>query len=100
MHPERVCLLRTALGSLSTQDKVDVNGPAAHPVYKFLKAETNTNKVPWNYWKALVDRSGKAIKSFGPSVDPLSFEGDVRGLLPLCGLLTDLCTELHRAGPP
>ena len=65
----------------TTQDKVDVNGPSTHPVYKFLKAETNTSKVPWNYWKALVDRSGQPVKSFGPSFDPLGFEGDVRRLL-------------------
>ena len=58
-----------------------MNGPTTHPVYKFLKASTNTNKVPWNYWKALVDRSGKPIKSFGPTFNPLDFEGDVR-LLP------------------
>jgi len=35
--------------------------------------------VPWNYWKALVGRDGKPMKAFGPTVDPLSFEDDVRG---------------------
>ncbi|KAK9839482.1 hypothetical protein WJX81_004921 [Elliptochloris bilobata] len=67
--------------SLPVMDKLDVNGPTTHPVYAFLKAETHTNKVPWNYWKALCSRDGKPIKSFGPTFDPLNFENDVRLLL-------------------
>lgn len=83
-------LLLLMLCVLTTQDKVDVNGINTHPVYQFLKAETNTNKVPWNYWKVLVDRSGKPVKSFGPTFDPLNFEGDVRRLP---------CPPLHYSGP-
>lgn len=30
-------------------EKIDVNGPDAHIVYKFLKAKTNTSAIGWNF---------------------------------------------------
>ena len=55
--------------------KVPWKGNVQADVPRCLRAR----KVPWNYWKALVGRDGKPMKAFGPTVDPLSFEDDVRG---------------------
>ena len=30
-------------------EKVDVNGPKTHEVFKFLKAKTNVKTIPWNF---------------------------------------------------
>src|SRR5215470_11928733 len=42
--------------------KIDVNGAAAHPLYKFLKSEKSgllVSAIKWNFTKFLVDRSGR-----------------------------------------
>lgn len=42
------------------QDKVEVNGPATHPVYEFLKGscESCSGEVSWNFAaKFIVDKS-------------------------------------------
>lgn len=80
-------------------DKVNVNGPNAHPLYNLLREEqpvsfptsskgslpTGYGNTPgaleWNYVKFLVDRNGHAVKRFKPTFDPIDFEGDVRLLL-------------------
>lgn len=75
-------------------DKLEVNGPDAHPLYKFLRAGKplslpsssapppgERGRIEWNYVKFLVDRDGQPVKRFKPAFDPLDFEGDVRLLL-------------------
>lgn len=54
-------------------EKIDVNGPSAHPLYKWLKKQKSGllgPKIKWNYTKFLIDRDGKVIKRFGPSKQP------------------------------
>lgn len=72
------------------QDKIDVNGDSAHPLYKYMK-RTLPKSVPlrrspsvgekgiieWNYVKFLVDRNGIPVRRYSPRFDPLQFEGDV-----------------------
>jgi len=74
-------------------DKILVNGPDAHPLYKYLKGAQPTalpgsqatrprnGEVAWNYEKFIVDRSGAAVKRYKSAFDPAEFEGDVRLLL-------------------
>lgn len=31
--------------------QIDVNGPTAHPVYKFLKTSSDNSELPWNFVK-------------------------------------------------
>lgn len=64
--------------------KVDVNGPAADPLYKWLKAETpgsDNRDVEWNFAKFLVDREGKPVKRFGDKFDPAAIAPDIEKLL-------------------
>ncbi|SFO07445.1 glutathione peroxidase [Proteiniclasticum ruminis] len=65
-------------------DKIDVNGDAAHPLFKHLRKETKGllgDAVKWNFTKFLVDRNGKVLKRYAPQVDPLDIEKDIRKLL-------------------
>jgi glutathione peroxidase len=45
--------------------KIDVNGPGAHPLYKFLTREKRgilgTGRIKWNFTKFLIDRAGKVV---------------------------------------
>ncbi|MDZ7627399.1 MAG: glutathione peroxidase [Parvularculaceae bacterium] len=54
--------------------KVDVNGEAAHPLYKFLKTEkkglAGSEAIKWNFTKFLVDREGEVVARFGPQDTP------------------------------
>lgn len=58
-----------------------MNGKDAHPLYTFLKKETKSGDIKWNYTKFLVDRKGVPVKCFGSLFDPIDFEDDVRAPL-------------------
>ena len=47
-------------------------------MYTFLKEETKSGDIKWNYTKFLVDRKGVPVKCFGSLFDPIDFEDDVR----------------------
>ena len=61
--------------------KVDVNGDAAAPVYRFLKREKpgllGTQAIKWNFTKFLVDRGGNVVARFAPNDTPDSIEPEV-----------------------
>jgi len=65
--------------------KIEVNGPDAHPLYKYLKNQKSGGLfgrgIKWNFTKFLVDKQGNVIKRFGPTVKPLSMKGDIEKLL-------------------
>ena len=65
--------------------KVDVNGPAAHPLYAWLKHEKKgllgSEGIKWNFTKFLVDRSGKVVARFAPTDTPQSLEGAIEAVL-------------------
>ena len=65
--------------------KIDVNGVAAHPLYKHLKQEApgllGTKLIKWNFTKFLVGRDGKVVKRYGPQTPPEAIENDIAALL-------------------
>lgn len=65
--------------------KIDVNGDATHPLYKFLKANANgilgSESIKWNFTKFLVDREGNVIKRYAPATSPAQIEADIVELL-------------------
>jgi len=65
--------------------KIDVNGPQAHPLYAWLKAQKKgvlgTEGIKWNFTKFLVDRNGKVVDRFAPTVEPKALEGAIEALL-------------------
>jgi glutathione peroxidase len=65
--------------------KIDVNGPQAHPLYKFLKGEKpgvlGTEAIKWNFTKFLIDRQGNVVKRYAPTTSPESIACDIEQLL-------------------
>jgi glutathione peroxidase len=65
--------------------KIDVNGPATHPLYAYLKSAKKgllgSEGVKWNFTKFLVDRRGEVVKRFAPTETPQSLEGAIEALL-------------------
>jgi len=55
-------------------EKIDVNGPNAHPLYRFLKNKAHGyfgfRRIPWNFTKFLISREGKVLKRFSPITSP------------------------------
>ena len=64
--------------------KVDVNGPSAHPLYRFLtKAKRGLlgSGIKWNFTKFLIDRQGYVVDRFGPSTAPPRLARKIEALL-------------------
>ena len=65
--------------------KIDVNGPAAHPLYAWLKKQKKgvlgTEGIKWNFTKFLVDRKGQVKGRFGPATEPKALESAIEALL-------------------
>jgi glutathione peroxidase len=64
--------------------KIEVNGPDADPLYKWLKAETpgsDNAEIEWNFAKFLVGRDGKPIRRFATKTEPAALRSDIEALL-------------------
>jgi len=65
--------------------KIDVNGPAAHPLYKHLTSARRgflgTKAIKWNFTKFLIDRDGNVVARYAPAVAAERLETDVQRLL-------------------
>jgi glutathione peroxidase len=64
--------------------KIDVNGPNAHPLYRYLKASKRgflgRQAIAWNFTKFLVGKNGDVLKRYGPRRKPEDIEKDVARL--------------------
>lgn len=64
--------------------KVDVNGPTAHPIFKYLKGKLGGllgSRIKWNFTKFLIDPKGRPVKRFAPITKPEALEKDILKLL-------------------
>ena len=64
--------------------KIDVNGDAAHPLYKYLKAQKSGllgRGIRWNFTKFLIDRQGNVVKRYAPQTPPSKLESVIEKLL-------------------
>ena len=65
--------------------KVDVNGPNADPLWKWLKSEKpgllGIEAIKWNFTKFLVGKDGKVIKRFAPNDEPDAMRADIEAAL-------------------
>jgi glutathione peroxidase len=65
--------------------KVDVNGDAAHPLWKWLTSAApgllGTSSIKWNFTKFLIGRDGRPIKRYGPTDTPESMRADIEAAL-------------------
>jgi glutathione peroxidase len=65
--------------------KVDVNGPHASPLFRWLKKEARgllgTESVKWNFTKFLVGRHGEVVTRFAPTTKPEALRKAIEKLL-------------------
>ena len=71
--------------SFPMMSKIDVNGPAAHPLYQWLSAEApgllGIKSIKWNFTKFLVGKDGKVIRRYAPSDKPADLAKDIEAAL-------------------
>ncbi|EZQ10931.1 MULTISPECIES: glutathione peroxidase [unclassified Acinetobacter] len=64
--------------------KVDVKGPEAHVIFRYL---TNNSKgilgsgIKWNFTKFLIGKDGKVLNRYAPTTKPESIEDDIQKAL-------------------
>lgn len=65
--------------------KVEVNGPGTIDLYDWLKREARgvwgTRAIKWNFTKFLIDRSGRVVRRYAPTVKPEKIAGGIEALL-------------------
>jgi glutathione peroxidase len=65
--------------------KIDVNGDAAHPLFKYLtstkKGLLGSEAIKWNFTKFLVGKDGSVIERYAPTTKPEDLEADIRKAL-------------------
>lgn len=65
-------------------EKVDVNGPHAHPLFKYLSEHKKGilgGSIKWNFTKFLIDSNGNVVDRFSPTSSPLKAEQKIIELL-------------------
>lgn len=65
-------------------EKVDVNGPQAHPVYEWLRSQKGGlvgSKIKWNFTKFLIGRDGQVIERYAPTTKPEKLKADIEKAL-------------------
>ena len=65
--------------------KIAVNGAAANPLYRFLKAARpgllGSEAIKWNFTKFLVGRDGAVLRRYAPADEPESLAADIAAAL-------------------
>jgi glutathione peroxidase len=65
--------------------KVDVNGDAAHPLFKYLTSEKKgllgSEAIKWNFTKFLIGKDGEVIERYAPTTKPEDLAKDVEKAL-------------------
>ncbi|WP_318363014.1 glutathione peroxidase [Enterobacter sp.] len=67
-------------------EKVEVNGAAAHPLFRYLKDALPGlpgKRIKWNFTKFLIGRDGKPLKRFAPITTPQKMEAAIVAALEL-----------------
>lgn len=83
--------------TFKTFGKIAVNGKKADPLYQYLKKEMPSSvndkkkfslkklflgsKIEWNFTKFLIDKNGKVVNRFGPTVTPEQLVQAIEALL-------------------
>ncbi len=65
--------------------KVDVKGPEAHVIFRFLTREAKgflgSQNIKWNFTKFLVGRNGEVLGRYAPTTKPEAIEADIKKAL-------------------
>ncbi|UOO88461.1 glutathione peroxidase [Vitreoscilla massiliensis] len=78
------CQINYGVSFLMTE-KIEVNGPHTHPLWRELKAARpgvlGTQRIKWNFTKFLVAPDGSIVKRAAPYTSPLKLINDIERLL-------------------
>ena len=80
---ETSCLLKYGV-TFQLMSKTKVNGPNAHPVFKYLKNELSElfgSRIKWNFTKFLITNEGSPFRRYGPYTQPKALEKDIKKLI-------------------
>jgi len=64
--------------------KIDVNGNNELPLYTYLKGQKGgflNKRIKWNFTKFLVDKTGKVVQRFAPTMTPEAIEKQIANIL-------------------
>ncbi|QIK37172.1 glutathione peroxidase [Caldichromatium japonicum] len=65
--------------------KIEVNGPGTHPLYRYLKSAApgllGSAAIKWNFTKFLIDRQGRVVRRYAPTVEPKVLTPAIESLL-------------------
>ena len=64
--------------------KVEVNGPGAHPVFRFLRSAKGGllgDRIKWNFTKFLVAKDGRVLGRYAPTTKPEKIAADIEKAL-------------------
>ena len=71
--------------TFTMHEKIEVNGPATHPLYAHLKRTVpgvlGSTRIKWNFTKFLVDRDGNPVHRFSPLAKPEQLRRSIESLL-------------------
>lgn len=71
--------------SFPMMEKIDVNGPAAHPLFQWLTAEApgflGSKGIKWNFTKFLIGKDGQVLKRYAPQEPPAALAKDIEAAL-------------------
>ncbi len=80
---EEICRVNHGV-SFQLTEKVEVNGKEAHPVFAYLKNKKGGwfgKAIKWNFTKFLIDKNGRPVKRYAPTVRPENLEDDIKKLI-------------------
>lgn len=64
--------------------KVEVNGPAAHPLFVQLKRQApgllGTQRIKWNFTKFLISGDGRQVTRYAPTTKPEALQAAIDAL--------------------
>lgn len=61
--------------------KVEVNGDAAHPLFRWLREQPDGAPIEWNFTKFLVGRDGAVLRRYPAAVTPDEIADDIESAL-------------------
>ena len=65
--------------------KIDVKGPEAHAIFRYLTREAKgilgSEGIKWNFTKFLVSKGGKVLNRYAPTTKPENIEVDIEKAL-------------------
>ncbi|AYO54020.1 glutathione peroxidase [Acinetobacter wuhouensis] len=64
--------------------KVDVKGPSAHVIFRYLTNNSKgilSNGIKWNFTKFLINKKGEVLNRYAPTTKPEDLEKDIESAL-------------------